>query len=50
MVERPAHKTINKYSKFNKTMQFRLGKINRAKNCFIAEISERETITETLNK
>ena len=48
------HKTPNIYPNLNanisKEQQFRLNKINEIKDCFLAEIRERELISKNISK
>ena len=60
MVEHDSHETPNMYPNVSATLlsavlpnneqQFRLNKINQIKDCFVAEIKERELTSKTLCK
>ena len=41
--------TPNRYLIFNDQQQFRLNKINEVKDCFIAEIRERELMSKIMS-
>ena len=50
MVECNSHETHNIYPNLNSQEKFILNKINEIKDCFVAEIKERELISKRLNK
>ena len=50
MVECNSHETHNIYPNLNDQQQFRLNKINKIKDYFVAEIKERELMSKRLSK
>ena len=55
MVERSSHETPNMYPNLSATLlsdqqQFRINKVNRIKDYFVAEIKERELMSKRLSK
>ena len=49
-VENDFHETHNLYPNLNEQQQFRLNKINEIKDHVVAQIKERELLTERLSK
>ena len=48
--EHDFHETPNIYSNLNDQQRFRLNKINEIKDCFVAEIKERQLMSKRLSK
>ena len=50
MVETPTQRTTNMYPQLDNVMQFRLERINKIKDKFIAEIYEKKAMNQTRYK